>query len=151
MAVQVVRMLRQDQLGEEQAKYQQRGYEFMLHGHVLVNANHARVLDPTGAEKLAHGERYFHIGGKQACQHGKTAPPGAVATGKKLAAQAFLRLATPTSPSRPEQNSHAAAGTGTGPRSAPTYKLTSPEAIAATSDTWLFASRAWIYELKKNW
>jgi len=64
MANRVERMLRKDQLSQNQANYQQRGYVFILHGYVCLDANHAWELNSTSVEKLAHSQRDFYIGDK---------------------------------------------------------------------------------------
>ena len=53
MADQVERMLGQDQLSQNQAKYQQCGYEFILHGYVCLDANNVRELNSTSVEKAS--------------------------------------------------------------------------------------------------
>ena len=63
----------------------------------------------------------------------KTATEAAVSVGRVVTVYAFLRLATPTRPSRPEPKSHAAAGTGIALISASKEVTPDPEwEIAAT-------------------
>ncbi|TNG03700.1 MAG: hypothetical protein EP297_00210 [Gammaproteobacteria bacterium] len=64
MADQVERVLRKDQLSQNQANHQQCRYEFILHDYVDLDALQTRNLKPSSTEKLAHGQRDFYIDAK---------------------------------------------------------------------------------------
>ncbi len=59
MTAEVERMLRKDQLSQNQAKYQQRGYEIMLHGYVGSDANYVWELKPSSVEKASTWAKGF--------------------------------------------------------------------------------------------
>jgi hypothetical protein len=74
--------------------------------------------------------------------HMRTAPFGAAAINKNVASYAFLCLAIPIRPSKPEPNSHIAAGTGTA--------LTSPARTAHPLVVTVLRKLAWTPRRKKN-
>ena len=64
MAGKVERVLRNDQLSQNQANHQQCGYEFILHDYVDLDALQTRNLKPLSDENLAYDQRDFYINAK---------------------------------------------------------------------------------------